>query len=318
MAKKKVRSKSSVSTPRQVRSIKSKSAATDLPKLRWKDGEWNADISLPAWRGFLSRLGPYNSPSSSRPSTGKARLVVFTPDESRVDPTTEQQRAWLYAVENQEAIRDVILMAAMKEYARFQKDNQGWLDDPHMADLRDKLPDRFKEPEELRRHIGLVSVYIHSAEKSGVAYVGYGFGCTWDEEHGLGVMMHKRRVLDVSDEEVAFMSEAYAEEQRALRKKKGFTVPEVLDPKEFNSAVIDDNLPVVKAMLAAKFSPEKFYHGPGTVNAIDQAVMHNRVAILKLLLRHAKRPLKPSLMRTAVHNNFTTIKKILITHSLKE
>ena len=314
--RKKVRRKESAA--RRPSPGKAKPPEAKLPKLRWKDGDWHADISLPAWRGFLSRLGPYNFSSSKRPSTGKARLLIFAADGERLEPSAEQQRAWQYAVENQNAIRDAILKSVMKDYWIFQKNNEGWLDDPFMAPLRAILPDRFREPEELRKHIGLATVYIHRAAKGGTTYVGYGFGCTWDEEHGLGVMTHKRRVLGTGDEQVAFMDIAYAEEQRLARKKKGFVVPAVLDPKEFNGAVIDDNLPVVKAMLAAGFSPEKAYLGPGTANAIDQAVIHNRTAILKLLLKHTKRPLKQRLMGTAVHNKFTGIKKILIAHGLKE
>src|SRR5687768_12811256 len=104
MAKKKVGRKAS--TARQAGRGKSKTAAITLPKLRWKDGDWIANIVLPAWRGFLSRLGPYNFSSSKRPSTGKARLVIFTPEGQRVEPSAAQLRAWRYAVENQDAVRD--------------------------------------------------------------------------------------------------------------------------------------------------------------------------------------------------------------------
>jgi len=244
--------------------------------------------------------------------------MIFTPDEERVEPSAAQQRAWQHTVENQYAIRDAILKLFMKDFDRFLENNQDWLDDLYFAELRAKMPSQLTKPDDLRKHIGLATVYIHSTVKNGVAYVGYGFGCTWEEEHGLGAMTSKRRVLETGEEEVAFMGGAYAEEQRLLRKKKGFKVPDVLDPKEFNVAVSDDNVPVVKAMLAAGFSPEKAYLGPGTVTAIDQAVFRNRTAILKLLLKHAKRPLKPNLMRIAEHNKFTAVKKILIAHGLKE
>lgn len=42
-----------------------------------------------------------------------------------------------------------------------------------------------------------LQVHIHPREKSRVGYVGLQFGCTWDVEHGLGVMMHNDRVVDL-------------------------------------------------------------------------------------------------------------------------
>jgi hypothetical protein len=36
-------------------------------------------------------------------------------------------------------------------------------------------------------------------------YVGFEFGCTWDDEHGLGVLMHGERVVDVGGAETAFL-----------------------------------------------------------------------------------------------------------------
>lgn len=40
--------------------------------------------------------------------------------------------------------------------------------------------------------------------KNGLPYVGFSFSCPWDSEHGLGVMMHKDRVIDIGDDEMAF------------------------------------------------------------------------------------------------------------------
>jgi hypothetical protein len=34
-------------------------------------------------------------------------------------------------------------------------------------------------------------------EKDGYAYIGFELGCTWDEEHGDGVMMQKDRVIEI-------------------------------------------------------------------------------------------------------------------------
>jgi len=41
-------------------------------------------------------------------------------------------------------------------------------------------------------------------EKDGFTHVGFGFTCKWDEEHALGVLTHKGRVIDVGSVDRAF------------------------------------------------------------------------------------------------------------------
>lgn len=40
--------------------------------------------------------------------------------------------------------------------------------------------------------------------KDGFAYVGFELGCSWDEEHGLGVLTHKDHVVKIGEAETAF------------------------------------------------------------------------------------------------------------------
>ena len=52
--------------------------------------------------------------------------------------------------------------------------------------------------------VGLHEVHVHQLQKEGLPYVGYELGCRWDEEHGLGVLMHGSRVVEVGDAGTAF------------------------------------------------------------------------------------------------------------------
>jgi hypothetical protein len=70
-------------------------------------------------------------------------------------------------------------------------------------DADQQMPE-LRESSELKRLIGLSTVHISDVEKEGVAYVGFEFGCTWEEEHGLGVMTHRDRIIEVGDAETAF------------------------------------------------------------------------------------------------------------------
>jgi hypothetical protein len=54
----------------------------------------------------------------------------------------------------------------------------------------------------LKRYIGLHSVNIHQL-LGDVPYIGYEFGCNWEEEHGYGVMMHGMRQVAIGDADTA-------------------------------------------------------------------------------------------------------------------
>lgn len=54
--------------------------------------------------------------------------------------------------------------------------------------------------------IGLSAVHLLHISKEGTAYVGYEFGCTWDDEHGLGVMTHKDRIIEIGGADTSFLT----------------------------------------------------------------------------------------------------------------
>jgi Domain of unknown function (DUF6985) len=265
--------------------MKATGTSSAIPKLKWDNGEWTAEVVLPAWKGFLSRRGPYNSSSSARRSTGKVLLCVLTANDERIEPTAHQQLAWADMATNQEATRDAILRAVLKEFARFCRANVEVLDEIVPA-----LPRRVSNPDELRKLIGLAKVFVHADSKGGVAYVGYGFGCEWDEEHGLGVLTHRKRVIAVGHEDVAFVADADVASLRPQRKPtRRKTRP--LKPENLNLEVIEGNVTRVKKLLAAGASPNKRYN-PVHYNAIETAAIQGHAAVLMLLLEHAKKPVK--------------------------
>ena len=66
------------------------------------------------------------------------------------------------------------------------------------------MPD-IKSADDLRALIGLSSVNIHQVQKDGIPYVGFEFGCTWDDEHGLGVLMHGTRTVEIGGADTAVL-----------------------------------------------------------------------------------------------------------------
>jgi hypothetical protein len=56
-----------------------------------------------------------------------------------------------------------------------------------------------------RSLIGLHSLNVHQLEHGGLPYVGFEFGCTWDGEHGLGILMHGTRVVEIGGADTAIL-----------------------------------------------------------------------------------------------------------------
>ncbi|MFC9911229.1 DUF6985 domain-containing protein [Streptomyces sp. NPDC127197] len=58
---------------------------------------------------------------------------------------------------------------------------------------------------DLEAHLHVVAVYVHQMTRDGIPYVGIEFCCPCDEEHGVGVLMHGTRTVDVGGADTAFL-----------------------------------------------------------------------------------------------------------------
>jgi hypothetical protein len=76
------------------------------------------------------------------------------------------------------------------------------------ADLDGLDPDDLpavRAPEDLLPLLGIQGINVHQVSKDGQPYVGFEFECPWDEEHGLGVLMHGTRVVKLGGAGTAFL-----------------------------------------------------------------------------------------------------------------
>jgi hypothetical protein len=147
---------------------------------------------LTSWRGFQSRLGAYAARSSAKESDGTARLSVTPPTGvAEQPPSAEQANALRYLLEHEIAVRDAVVAAVFEEYPRIRERllGDGFVEESELPAL--------EGPEQLKSHIGLSTIHVLRVVKDGAAYVGFEFGCTWDDEHGLGVMTHQGRLVEL-------------------------------------------------------------------------------------------------------------------------
>lgn len=142
-------------------------------------------IKLPAWEGFQARNGDYGSIDSEDPSDGIIKTnIIGVPVEEAHILSQAQFDSIQYLTEHSELVRDSLLNSLLNDY-------------PNAMDIYEDLMPEINGIEDYKNHIGLSFLHIMDSEKDGFAYYGFELGCSWDDEHGLGVMMHKDRVIAV-------------------------------------------------------------------------------------------------------------------------
>ena len=172
------------------------------------DAWWVTHIRFPSWVGFQSRYGDYGSVNSPQVSDGSVR-IVFAPEGRGTEPLTPHELSLIeWLIEHEPEISHAVQQTILDEYPKFraqvaQGQVDGWTNMPETVTL-----------EELKCVIGLHSVNVHQVSSKGLPYVGFEFGCTWDEEHGLGVLMHGINRVEVSGSDTAillWLAEKHAE-----------------------------------------------------------------------------------------------------------
>ncbi len=83
-------------------------------------------------------------------------------------------------------------------------------------------------PTDVKRELGLSSVLISNEAYDGIALFGFEMGCSWDEEHGAGILFYKNVVVDYGQADSSFsgLSMTDAEFRDFIATKMSPVVPE--------------------------------------------------------------------------------------------
>jgi hypothetical protein len=169
---------------------------------------WTATVLLPSWRGFQSRQGAYGSQDSNLDSDGVVR-IVFAPEGRGNEPLTDSEMAAInWVITHEVSISTALLLALLKEYPALQEQYG------YSGEEKTTLMPDITSVEELRPLIGLSSINVHPVQRDQIPYVGFEFGCTWDEESGLGVLMHGTRTIKIGGADTAILQWIAEEDAR--------------------------------------------------------------------------------------------------------
>jgi hypothetical protein len=159
---------------------------------------WECELLLPAWAGFQSRHGPYTSIDSPLPSDGRVKFV-YAPEGREPEPLSPSDLQRLDWFQHHEPSVSQAVIAAILNWCspsgRLLRAEFG---------IGDEFPS-ITGVSALKQHIGLAKVYVHCVSHQKLPYIGFELGCTWEEEHGLGVLMHATRCVEIGHADCAFM-----------------------------------------------------------------------------------------------------------------
>lgn len=148
---------------------------------------WQADVAFGAWSDFIQ---------------GDDIPLIFAPegrDEAPMDASEGALVNW--AKDNQVDQKSPLLRAILEAYPDFRRN---YFEDYDIEETEDDLPTIVAEAD-LAKVMELQEIYVHQISKDGLPYVGYKFSCRWDEEHGLGVLLHNNRVVEMGGGDTAFL-----------------------------------------------------------------------------------------------------------------
>ncbi len=163
-------------------------------------GNWEFDFKFNAFKGLQSRRGAYTSLDNKSISDGTVKVSILEESNHQTTPAPAQIRAINYLIENSENLRKSLFTALKKEYPRLKKIHNYHNENEYS---RSSFPD-IESLEDFSKVFGVGNVFVLTPEKEGISYIGLECGCTWDEEHGLGFILHKDRLINIGGADIAF------------------------------------------------------------------------------------------------------------------
>lgn len=139
-----------------------------------------------SWRDFQA---------NGEPSSGEIRIFVYLESADDSAPSAAQINAYRNLKENESEVTMSLLAGLYRDYPQI-REVYGGIEPEYLPEIT--------QPTEFRRVIKPLNLHINTEAKDGCAYIGFECDCLWDEEHGLGIMMHRSEYIGCNDAEAAW------------------------------------------------------------------------------------------------------------------
>lgn len=162
-----------------------------FPELTWgKFDKWEGKTTLSVWQGFTYR--GYGSADW----TIRLSVELDNPEISRV-PSQAQCKAFKFLQERGDDIVSSVLAALLPYYT----DYCAGVD---FCGAQEECAPNIVDTNDFKLLMKLTDIFIHKWIKDDLAYTGLSFDCTWEPEHGFGVLLHGIRVVNIGFSEESF------------------------------------------------------------------------------------------------------------------
>lgn len=164
-----------------------------LPTLYGVDGFWETALPMPQtstlWHSLVALHHPRRGYSSfAEPGEVPVSFENDDGEGDSPDPIMLETARWL--IENDEEVERVIIDTILSDMPRLRDIQSGIV----LGDEDKPLPESCDEPM-LRQMVRLLQLTLPPI-KGKLPYFGAELACTWDREHGYGVMFHGTNVVE--------------------------------------------------------------------------------------------------------------------------
>jgi len=184
-------------------------------------GNWTTTANFPSWNEIQSRHDLFGAREQALPSDGTVEIVFMREGRGSETLTPEEIASVEWVIENEAAISQALFESLAKDYPDQQEFYE--YSDKERAEL---MPD-IESAGDLHALTRLHKVYVHSVQKDGSPYVGFLLGCTWEQEHALGILMHGTRTVEIGWAETAFTAWTAKRDRESERISDESAVPEI-------------------------------------------------------------------------------------------
>ncbi|AUH42256.1 DUF6985 domain-containing protein [Streptomyces sp. CMB-StM0423] len=162
----------------------------DRSAFLWDDFAWTTHIPLP----------PEPAAPRQAPSHTQVRVpVCFAPEGREDQPLDDSEIA---AVARAVANLPRLFTALLPHLLTYCETLRAH---PEAHDLApDDLP-AVDTPAAMTALIEVENIYVHQVSQDGIPYAGIEFSYPWEEEHGLGVLMHDTRIVELGGADSALL-----------------------------------------------------------------------------------------------------------------
>ena len=128
--------------------------------------------------------------------------IVFAP-EGRDDESlkNEEKESIQWFIENEKEVFNSIIDRLFLEYPKIREIQKDIID----PESFDKDLPIINSKSELTELLVLSDINIHQISKDSKPFIGIILECPWDEEHGIGLLMHGNNILEIGGADTAIL-----------------------------------------------------------------------------------------------------------------